>query len=185
MKDDDKQTDTYLFLQLFESSYSKIKKMAYELLRSEFDAEDVAQEVFTKLWEQQSLWLDNERDLNSYLLIMARNIALNVYKHQQVKQEYQNRFLGGASCKMVDDEFLERIYSQEMLQLIHATLAIIPERRRTVFELSRFNGKSYKEIAERMNISVRTVERQIYLTLIDLRKVLNSFEYECEIRGVK
>ena len=69
-------------------------------------------------------------------------------------------------------DFLERGTFTEYPYL---KLESIPERRRTVFELSRFYGKSHKEIADKMNISVRTVEQQIYLTLIELRKVLGAF----------
>ena len=62
-----------------------------------------------------------------------------------------------------------------MLMIVQLTLEKMPKRRRMIFELSRFYGKSHKEIADKMNISVRTVEQQIYLTLIELRKVLGAF----------
>ena len=57
------------FSRLFKNNYSKVKYFAYILLRSEPDAEDVAQEVFARLWERQNIWLDNEREFDSYLLI--------------------------------------------------------------------------------------------------------------------
>ena len=71
------------FSRLFKNNYSRVKYFAYVLLKSEPDAEDVAQEVFARLWERQNIWLDNEREFDSYLLIMTRNIALNIYKHEQ------------------------------------------------------------------------------------------------------
>lgn len=88
--------------------------------------------------------------------------------------EYKERFLEESS-DLTDRDLLESIYFREILQGIYLKLESIPERRRTVFELSRFYGKSHKEIADKMNISVRTVEQQIYLTLIELRKVLGAF----------
>lgn len=57
------------------------------LLKSEADAEDVAQEVFCKLWLQPEIWLDNERDMDDYLFIMTRNIVFNIFKHQQIERE--------------------------------------------------------------------------------------------------
>ena len=162
MRNEPSSGNVGVFLQLFEVNYSKVKNLAYSLLKSELDAEDVAQEVFTKLWEQQSIWIDNKRELDAYILIMTKNIALNISKHQKIRLEYKERFL-------------ESIYFREILQGIYLKLESIPERRRTVFELSRFYGKSHKEIADKMNISVRTVEQQIYLTLIELRKVLGAF----------
>ena len=52
--------------------------------------EDVAQDVFCKLWLQPELWLDNDKELDNYIFIMTRNIVLNIFKHQQVEQEYQS-----------------------------------------------------------------------------------------------
>ena len=101
-------------------------------------------------------------------------IALDISKHQKIRLEYKERFLE-ESLDLTDRDLLESIYFREILQGIYLKLESIPERRRTVFELSRFYGKSHKEIADKMNISVRTVEQQIYLTLIELRKVLGAF----------
>ncbi len=56
------------------------------LLKSEADAEDVAQDVFCKLWMQPELWLDNDKELDNYIFIMTRNIVLNIFKHQWVEQ---------------------------------------------------------------------------------------------------
>ena len=166
MRNEPSSGNVGVFLQLFEVNYSKVKNLAYSLLKSELDAEDVAQEVFTKLWEQQSIWIDNKRELDAYIL--------NISKHQKIRLEYKERFLEESS-DLTDRDLLESIYFREILQGIYLKLESIPERRRTVFELSRFYGKSHKEIADKMNISVRTVEQQIYLTLIELRKVLGAF----------
>jgi len=174
MKSDKTPENIGIFLQLFEANYSKVKNLAYNLLKSEVDAEDVAQEVFAKLWEQQSIWINNKRELDAYILIMAKNIALNMFKYQKIRLEYKERFIEESS-ELTDRDLLDSIYFREILQSIYSKLESIPERRRTVFELSRFYGKSHKEIADKMNISVRTVEQQIYLTLIELRKVLGAF----------
>ena len=73
---------------------------------------------------------------------------------------------------MESEDTLKNIYYEEMLLVIRLTLEKMPERRRLIFELSRFKELSYKEIAERLNISIRTVEHQVYLVLIELKKVL-------------
>lgn len=86
-----------IFSVFYYANFSKIRKYAYRLLKSECDAEDVAQEVFIKLWEQQEIWLNNERKLDSYLLVMTKNIALNILKHQRIKLEYRERFIQGVS----------------------------------------------------------------------------------------
>lgn len=164
------------FSEFFQANYFKVKKYAYGLLKSEPDAEDVAQEVFIKLWTQQKINLTNEKKANAYLLTITRNIALNILKHQQVKLEYQNIHIHESESyqQMNCSNFLPEIYYQEMLRHIYTILETVPKRRRSIYKLSRFKGKSHKEIAYKMNISVHTVERQVYLTQIKLKKALTS-----------
>lgn len=169
------------FSKLFKANYSKVKSLAYIMLRSEPDAEDVAQEVFARLWERKNIWLDNEREFDSYLLVMTRNIVLNMYKREQTREKYIEYYMVEAVPAQIDCDFFERFYCREMLGIVNCLLAAIPERRRRVFELSRFHGKGHKEIAAIMGISVHTVERQIYLTQTELRKTMTTF-YDREIR---
>ena len=77
------------FQHFFISNFPKVKNYAQLLLKSEVDAEDVAQDIFCKLWLQPEIWLDNENELDNYLFIMTRNIILNIFKHQQIEREYQ------------------------------------------------------------------------------------------------
>jgi len=127
MRNEPSSGNVGVFLQLFEVNYSKVKNLAYSLLKSELDAEDVAQEVFTKLWEQQSIWIDNKRELDAYILIMTKNIALNISKHQKIRLEYKERFLEESS-DLTDRDLLESIYFREILQGIYLKLESIPER---------------------------------------------------------
>ena len=151
------------FQRFFISNFPKVKNYAQLLLKSEVDAEDVAQDIFCKLWLQPEIWLDNENELDNYLFIMTRNIILNIFKHQQIEREYQEGYLEKTVLhELIEGEdALNNIYYEEM-----------SERRRLIFELSRFKGLSYKEIAEKLNVSIRTVEHQVYLALIELKKVL-------------
>ena len=80
------------FQRFFTENFPKVKNYAQMLLRSEIDAEDVAQDVFYKLWLQPEIWLDNEKELDNYLFIMTRNIILNIFKHQQIEQDYQEGY---------------------------------------------------------------------------------------------
>lgn len=162
------------FQRFFTANFPKVKNLAQMLLKSEADAEDVAQDVFCKLWLQPDIWLGNERELDGYLFIMTRNIVFNIFKHQQIEQGYQEVFWEKALLSELaeKEEILNSIYYKEMQMLLHLTLEKMPERRRVIFELSRFKGLSHKEIAEKLNISIRTVEHQVYLALIELKKIL-------------
>lgn len=162
------------FQHFFTIYFPKVKNYARMLLKSEVDAEDVSQDIFCKLWVQPEIWLDNEKELDNYLFIMTRNTILNIFKHQQIEQEYQENYLEKAVIhELMESEYtLNNIYYEEMQLVIRLTLEKMPERRRMIFELSRFKELSYKEIAEKLNISIRTVEHQVYLALIELKKML-------------
>lgn len=160
------------FQHFFIANFPKVKNFALMLLKSEADAEDVAQDVFCKLWLQPEIWLNNDRQMDSYLFTMTKNIVLNIFKHQQVEQDYRH-----VLCEKMllyelteNEDVLNDIYYKEMLMVIHLTLEKMPERRKMIFCLSRFEGLSYKEIAERLDVSIRTVEHQVYLALVEFKK---------------
>ena len=94
---------------------------------------------------------------------------------QKVEQEYEDKVLKaqllGELCDE-DSSLLENLYYKEVLLLIKMTLSQLPDRRRQVFEMSRFEGLSHKEIADKLQIPLRTVEDHIYKTLTELRKML-------------
>ena len=77
--------------------------------------------------------------------------------------------------KAEKEEVLNNVYYKEMLMIIQLTLEKMPKRRRLIFELSRFRGLSHKEIADKLDVSIRTIEHQVYLALIELKKILILF----------
>ena len=156
------------FQSFFTVNFPKVKNFARKLLKSDEDAEDVAQDVFCKLWQHPNDKLDG------YIFVTTRNIILNMFKHQRIEQEYQVSFIENAIlCEIIeDDQALKDIYYKELLMILRLALTKMPERRRMIFEASRFQGLSNKDIAEKLGVSIRTVEHQIYLALIDLKKIL-------------
>lgn len=162
------------FQQFFIRYFPKVKNYAQMLLKSEIEAEDVSQDIFCKLWLQPEIWMDSEEELDNFLFIMTRNNILNIFKHQHIVQEYQEGYLEKAVLHELTEteDTLKNIYYEEMKLAIRLALEKMPKRRRLIFELSRFKDLSYKEIAEKLNISIRTVEHQVYLVLIELKKIL-------------
>ena len=98
--------------------------------------------------------------MTGYLYTVTRNEIFNLFKHQKVEQEYEDKVLKaqllGELCDE-DSSLLENLYYKEVLMLIRMTLSQLPDRRRRVFEMSRFEGLSHKEIADKLNISLTTV----------------------------
>lgn len=161
---------------IFSEYYSVVKYFAQSLLKSEDDAEDIAQDVFTKLWTMPELWIDNEK-VGTYIYTMTKNTAFNFIKHQKIKQDYQEQFIEQSLIEelfRVDDtlDALESIYYKEAMLVLRLALDRFPERQKEIFIMSRFKKMSHNEIAEKLQISIRTVENYIYRTLLELKKTI-------------
>lgn len=162
------------FEQFYAANFPRVKNFARLLTKSEEDAEDIAQNIFLKLWTRPELWQEQE-NMTSYLYTVTRNEIFNLFKHQKVEHEYEDKMIKAQLIEELCDEdtsLLENLYYKEVLLLIKMALNQLPPRRRQVFEMSRFEGLSHKEIAEKLQIPLRTVEDHIYKTLTELRKVL-------------
>lgn len=158
------------FERFFILTYPKVKAFAWKLLRSEEDAEDIAQDIFVKLWDHSEIW-ENKETWDSYIYTMARNQIYNFLKHQSVELSYQEK-LSQEDSPAYEFDIYDKLYAKELQLLIKLTLDNMPEQRRKVFSMSRHNDMSNQEIADKLQLSIRTVERHIYLALQELKKVI-------------
>lgn len=159
------------FEEIFIQYFPKVRTFAAILLKSEQEAEDVAQDIFVKLWEQPELW---EGDLvRNYLYAMVKNHIFNRIKRKNIEYKYINSQLNLHSLEEITEfkDPLNEIYLEELQLLLKLSLEQLPDKRRQIFEMSRFQHLSNNEIAEKMNLSVRTVEQHIYLVLKELKKL--------------
>lgn len=168
-----KETDEGLkrknFERFFLLNYPKVKAFAFKILQSESDAEDLAQDVFVKLWSCPDIW-DNQEVADGYVYTMARNCIYNFLKHKSVGRGYQEQM--AYSTELVEESVEHEMYAKEINLLVKLALENMPEQRRAVFVMSRRDGMSHQEIAEKLNLSVRTVEHHVYLALKELKKIL-------------
>ncbi len=121
-------------------------------------AEEIVQAFFVKFWENRSE-LKIQTSQRSYLFTSIRNACFNQLKHIQVREEYKlhNKREMEESKYSVDDEY----QASELDDKIRRTIEALPESRRKIFIMSRYEGLKYKEIAEKLKISVKTVENQM------------------------
>ena len=157
------------FEQIFTVMFPKVKSFAIKILKSEADAEDIAQDVFRKLWNNDEVW-ENRETLSSYLFTMVRNQIFNFLKHKNVEHKYHD-FVISKNDYSANDTY-DKIYATELNLLYQLTLSQMSEQRRKVYLMSREEDMSNKEIAEKLDISVRTVERHLYLAMKDLKKMM-------------
>ena len=166
-----KNGDHKAFEVIFITYFNKVKHFINGLVKSESDAEELAQEVFVKLWvNRESIII--EKSFSSYLYVMARNSAFNFLKSKFVRDSYLNDQLRQGEESVASDEVIVAKETELLLKMI---VSKMPEQRRKIYELSRNQGLKNEEIASQLNISKKTVENQLSLALKELRQVFSSF----------
>ncbi|MBL4624985.1 MAG: RNA polymerase sigma-70 factor [Flavobacteriales bacterium] len=154
--------------ELFRACYEDLCGYANGFLKDADETEDVVQEMFFQLWEKREE-LNITSSVKSYLYRSIHNSCLNKIKHLKVVGEHEN-YERSTSFDSVDfDENMEYV---ELEQRVNNAINDLPPERKKVFELSRREGLKYKEIAEHLNISVKTVENQMGKALKYLRESL-------------
>ncbi|MBK6265507.1 RNA polymerase sigma-70 factor [Marivirga sp. S37H4] len=163
--------DIKAFEALFNDYYDRLAYFAYQYLKDKDNAEDVVQELFSKLWVNRQK-LSIETSINAYLYSAVRNACLNQLKHQKVKEAY----FSASGTTMEYDEFIpNKIDAEDLGQLIQSCIIDLPPERQKIFLLSREQDLKYKEIAEKLGISVKTVEAQMGKALRFLRERLKEY----------
>jgi len=143
------------FRKVFDRYYPRMLAFLRSFLQSDDDAEDVAQNVFVKLWMKRDVLLDREY-LDIYLFRM----------------KVRKRHVGLEDIDLPDElDPGQEFDSRKRLDTIFKAVSEMPEKRREVFILSRLHGMSHKEIAEKLNVSAKTVENHINFALRELRKI--------------
>ncbi|MEM7107855.1 MAG: RNA polymerase sigma-70 factor [Bacteroidota bacterium] len=158
-----KNSSSRHFKLLYERYWSKLYVIANNVLRNEADAEDVVQELFISFWNRRStLVIDN---LGGYLYTAVRyNVAKKLSK-RPLQRNHQELFEA-----IQDKANLElSLEFKDLVDFIRGKIDELPDRCKEVFELSRFEQLSNKEIAQKLNISTSTVENQINKALKNLR----------------
>jgi RNA polymerase sigma-70 factor (ECF subfamily) len=162
-----REGDSFAFEVLFYKYRNKVKGFALKMVPTQVDPEEIVQEVFVKLWLKKEL-VNPEKDFQSFLFSIAKNLILDHLKSAVNRKLY---FVGEHfQHDLMTDESQELTLNDEKEEKLEQLIAEIPERRREIFRLSRFEGLSYKQIAEKLNISENTVDSQIRNALAFLRK---------------
>jgi RNA polymerase sigma-70 factor (ECF subfamily) len=159
------------FESFFIKNYPKIKNFARHLLMGEQDAEDIAQDIFLKIADKPAIWQDPEQS-GKYLFTMTKNHIFNVIKHRHIERKYE-RMMAAENPAAEDFGIISKLYAKEIELLIQHAIEQMPPQRKEIIKMSRYKGMSNAEISETLNLSIRTVERHIYLALKKLKKVLS------------
>ena len=142
---------------------------AYKKVRNEDLAKDIVQELFTNLWEKNGD-LGSINNFAAYLFTAIRNRVFDFIAHQNVESKYIDSIVAHSVISIETTDYLIR--EKQMNAYIENAISELPDKMREVFELSRHSELSYKEIAEKLSISERTVNNQITNALARLKMKL-------------
>lgn len=160
--------DEEAFKVVFDLYYRHLVLYAVRFVADRDMAENIVQNVFVKLWEKKAS-LDIE-SVKAYLIVSVRNQCHNELKHQKVVRNFEAQFVHEAYNDEPD------LPDAEVMDRINRVIDELPEQRRKIFKMNRVDGMKYKEIADALCISPKTVEVQIGKALKTLRDSLFSLK---------
>ena len=154
---------------LYLTYYNKVQTYTSSHLHNSVKAEDATQDVFLKIWRNRHNLLEGE-NVNSYIYMTARRVVLDIYRDEKYAQRHKEWAESNRS-----EESVEVSCVNEIEDIAARMIECMPPKRKEVFMLSRRNGLTAKEIADKMDLSVNTVNKHIALALSSLKKKLNDY----------
>ena len=166
-----RQGDERQFESLFRSSYVSLVRYARTLVKDQDDAEEIVQELFYRIWQDRQK-IRIESSLNGYLFRSVHNRCLHFIEHNRVVVKHAEEM----SLRLPESpESPSDILNYKELQArIAGILEKLPERCGKIFCMNRFEGLKYNEIAEKLSVSVKTVEANMGRALREFRKELTE-----------
>ena len=160
-----------LFEDIFKTHFSGLHAYAYSVVKDAAAAEEIVQNVFYKLWERKNN-VKIEQSVAAYLYRAVYNDSLNYLRHNKVKAAHQTYTTRNTE---EGNHATDPASLRELQQKIDTSINELPEQCRTIFQMSRFEDLTYRSIADKLGISVKTVENQMGKALRVLRTKLIDY----------
>ena len=164
------QDDEEAFRILFYDFFAPLCVFAHRYLEEMETCEDIVQETFYRIWKNRKD-LDIQISARNFLITSVRNACLDLIR----KQEIEKRWIEKRLEKDTEEEYEDLYTTQELESLLNQALDKLPEQIASTFRMNRFDGKTYVEIAEEKQISVKTVEAYMTRALKFLRIELKDY----------
>lgn len=153
-----------IFEDLFRLYYPRLKAYAHSFLGNSDEANDVVQDVFIQLWEDQQQ-LNQERNIPAFIFTLLKNKCLNILKHRIVEEKYlrHQSLISSEELYHVSFEKNDRFISmEEMLQQeLRRIIELMPDKCGLIFRMRWIDGLKNREIAETLKISMTMVDKQL------------------------
>lgn len=173
------QSDKQAYEELFRYFYPSLYQFALSFVKTGQIAEEVVSDVFIRIWQKRAA-LARIHDLKLYLFISTKNTALNYLRQQKRDALLPDDYRVQLRSVYFDPE--ELLITAEMISRIQQAISQLPPRCQLIFKLIKDDGLKYKEVAELLNLSLKTIENQMTLALrkigsairFDIRTTVNS-----------
>jgi RNA polymerase sigma-70 factor (ECF subfamily) len=167
--------DQFAYKELFLRFQPKLKKFVYSIVHSNEASEEIASDVFIRIWEKRKT-LDHIHNLRLYLYVAAKNLSINYMRRQE---KFQNLQLNDLKVEIESLELdpHQMMMTSEMLRRIQAAVHELPPKCKIVYKLVKEDGLRHKEVAELLHISPKTVENQL---AVAVKKIGHSISFQPE-----
>lgn len=168
--------DQQAFKEFYQSCFFRMYQFAYSFVHSKESAEEVVNDVFMNIWQKRQT-LDSIQNINVYLYVAVKNASLNHLRKHNLPAPLSIDDLGVQHLRFVaSPESI--LLTRELQARVQEAIGQLPPRCRLIFKLVKEDGLSYKEVAAILDISVKTVDSQLYLALNKLTQSLRSIWLE-------
>ena len=164
-----KNNSVACFKAIYARYHAKLYQYIYNRTQSSYLAQEVVQLTFIKLWENRSK-LSEEFAIDIQLFRIAKTTLIDELRKETIKLKY-NDLISDTKDDSYEDN---RVTDKDTIRYVYAAMENLPAVRKKVFKLSRINGFTYKQIADLLSISPKTVENHIAKAIKQLRSSVNS-----------
>lgn len=173
-----RQDNEEAFKVIYSQFYARIYRMIFSLIKSREQSEEILQETFVSLWLNRRKF-DETLPLSPWLYLTARRLTIDAFRKISTETSFKDRLRGRRTA--LSNETEESILTSDLQRLVDDALHLLPPRQQIVFSLSRKEGLSYNEIAEKLHISRNTVRNHLVCALKTLRAHLSeeNITYMC------
>jgi len=171
-----KEGDIKTFENVFRQYFIPLHLYAFSIIGQKETAEEIVQDTFYAIWKNREK-IQLFHSLKSYLYKSVKNRALQYVEHLQVQEQYrEDVMMQPASMSESDpDKIMEY---KELEEILTRTIQKLPNRCKQIFQLHRIDGKKYREIAESLSISIKTVEAEMTKAYRILRKQVVQYSQQ-------
>jgi RNA polymerase sigma-70 factor (family 1) len=168
------KNDPNAFKLLYDRYSKKIYFFSLKYLGNNVEAEELVQSVFINVWENRGS-LDPGNSVKSYIYKSAINYIYNYLKKKTIHARFIESQMHGNEIKS-DNSYEEEIF-HDLEKSINTVVKTLPSQQQRIFQLSRYDGLTYQEIAVKLDLSIRTIENQMYRALKTIKTMLKEIYF--------